>query len=228
MLLLCIPAFACDDALYAPVVPLLRPDFECETAVPRAASLEASARAILDEQTQERFLLWGTSLGGHVARTMALLAPERVAGLVISGASAAAPASRAGLEARGAAIRAGGREAMLEDMAREIVFEPEGRGQDAADAFRAMAANASTDLLEAQNDALMGREDGMGALANLAMPTLLLWGAADRFSSPETAQAMAAAIPGARAVILDECGHLPSLESPMQCAAAIRKTFVES
>jgi pimeloyl-ACP methyl ester carboxylesterase len=51
-------------------------------------------------------------------------------------------------------------------------------------------------------------------LAGLAVPTLVVWGDADRIAVPEYGRAYADAIPGARFVLLERTGHLPQLESP--------------
>ncbi len=142
------------------------------------------------------------------------------------GAGPQAPASREPFDKRRASIEQDAGAQMLEDMARAIVFEPEGRGQEAADVFRAMAARAGTDRLFAQNEALMTRPDRSADLRRLSCRSLLVWGDADTFSPPEAGRAMAAAMPDAEFVLLEDCGHLPSLEAPMRVAAAIRARFV--
>ncbi|WP_182084261.1 alpha/beta fold hydrolase [Aureimonas sp. ME7] len=225
MRLILVPAFACDGDLYAPLVPLLRPDFDCMTVVPAEPDLAACARLVLDVAEGRPAIVAGTSFGGHVAREAALLDPRLVAGLVVMGAGAGAPASREPFDRRRAAIEDDGGASMLEEMARAIVFEPEGRGQEAADAFRAMAARAPLDRLLAQNEALMNRTDRMEALARIEAPALLLWGDEDSFSPPEAGRAMAGAMPNAEFLSLEDCGHLPSLEAPMRVAAAIRARF---
>jgi pimeloyl-ACP methyl ester carboxylesterase len=51
-------------------------------------------------------------------------------------------------------------------------------------------------------------------LPAVALPTLVVWGDHDRVVEPEVGLAYAAAIPGARFVLLDGVGHLPQLERP--------------
>ncbi len=226
MRLLLVPAFACDADLHEPLVPLLRPDFDCETVTPGEPDMAACAKMVLNAAGDAPFLVAGTSFGGHVAREVALLAGPRLRGLVVMGAGASAAADPSPMQRRRAAIEADGGADMLEDMARRIVFEPEGRGQEAADTFRRMAARAPTDRLLAQNEALLTRPDRTGDLARIACPVLLLWGREDVFSPVSAGEAMAAALPDARLAVLDECGHLPSLETPMRVAAEIRRRFV--
>lgn len=226
MRLILVPAFACDGDLYEPLIPLLRPDFDCRVVVPAAPDMAACAREVLDAAEGKPFVVGGTSFGGHVAREVALAAPDLTQGLVVMGAAPQGPTSREPFDRRRAAIEADGGAEMLEEMARAIVFEPEGRGQEAADAFRVMAARAGLDRLLAQNEALMTRPDRVADLPGLACRALLVWGEADSFSSPDAGRAMARAMPDAEFVALEDCGHLPSLETPMRVAAAIRARFV--
>lgn len=228
MRLILVPALACDGDLYEPLIPLLRPDFDCRVVAPAAPDMAACAREVVDAAEGRPFVVAGTSFGGHVAREAALAAPDQVQGLIVMGAAPQGPTSREPFDRRRAAIEADGGAEMLEEMARAIVFDPDGRGQEAADAFRAMAARASVDRLLAQNEALMTRPDRVADLPRLACRSLLIWGEADGFSAPEAGRAMAGAMPDAEFVLLEECGHLPSLETPMRVAAAIRARFVRA
>lgn len=96
----------------------------------------------------------------------------------------------------------------------------------ACDAIRTMAARAPHERLLAQTQALATRPDRTEALQGLAVPTLFLRGGADGFSPLEGARSIAAAMPRATLTVLEKCGHLPSLEAPMQARAAIRQVFV--
>ncbi|NOT57178.1 MAG: alpha/beta hydrolase [Deltaproteobacteria bacterium] len=59
-------------------------------------------------------------------------------------------------------------------------------------------------------------------LHRIDIPTLLLWGASDRFVTPEYyGAAYQQAIPGATLEVIDEAGHLPHIEQPAACVARI-------
>jgi pimeloyl-ACP methyl ester carboxylesterase len=53
-----------------------------------------------------------------------------------------------------------------------------------------------------------------GRLANITVPTLVIWGGSDRLFTPGYGRALAAAIPAARYELVPEAGHLPHLEPP--------------
>ncbi|KAB0682828.1 alpha/beta fold hydrolase [Aureimonas leprariae] len=225
MRLVFVPALACDADLYAPLIERLGADFDCITVVPAQPTLRECVGAVLAAAGSERFVVCGTSFGGHVARETAFAAPDRVAGLVIMGAGAAGVADPAPLEKRRAAIESGRRAEMLEEMARAIVFEPDGRGRTAADGFRRMAARCPDATLLAQNEALLSRPDRRADLGSLSCRTLLVWGEHDAFSPVAAAREIAAALPDAELIVLPDCGHLPSLEATTRVADAIRARF---
>jgi pimeloyl-ACP methyl ester carboxylesterase len=51
-------------------------------------------------------------------------------------------------------------------------------------------------------------------LHRIDVPTLLIWGAEDRLFPPAYAYAWHELIPGSKAVIIPECGHVPHIEKP--------------
>jgi len=58
-------------------------------------------------------------------------------------------------------------------------------------------------------------------LHRIDVPTLLVWGANDRFVPPAFATAWQKLIPGAKLAIIAECGHLPHIEQPSAFVAAL-------
>jgi len=61
----------------------------------------------------------------------------------------------------------------------------------------------------------------LGRLPAITIPTLVVWGAADRMIPPEHGRAYASAIPGARFRLIEHAGHLPQLETPAELLAAV-------
>ena len=62
-------------------------------------------------------------------------------------------------------------------------------------------------------------------LHRIDVPTLLIWGDHDRMFPKEHALAYQKAIPGAKVVIVPECGHVPQIEKPDAFVAAL-ETFL--
>jgi pimeloyl-ACP methyl ester carboxylesterase len=63
-------------------------------------------------------------------------------------------------------------------------------------------------------------------LHRIDVPTLLVWGDNDRLVPPQYADAWRHLIPGAKAVVFPECGHLPPAEKPVDFISAL-ETFID-
>jgi pimeloyl-ACP methyl ester carboxylesterase len=60
-----------------------------------------------------------------------------------------------------------------------------------------------------------------GWLRRIAVPTLVLWGAADGIVAPDYGRAYASLIPGARFALLENAGHQPEIEQPANFVAHV-------
>ena len=65
--------------------------------------------------------------------------------------------------------------------------------------------------------------DTRDLLPRIQVPTLLLWGAADRRSPLHVAEQLHAAIPGAELAIVPEAGHLSNMEQPEVLNGHVRR-----
>jgi 2-hydroxy-6-oxonona-2,4-dienedioate hydrolase len=54
-------------------------------------------------------------------------------------------------------------------------------------------------------------------------PTLILWGKYDELANPAGADRLEKAIPGAKKVIIDDCGHMPQLEKADEFNRLVRE-----
>jgi triacylglycerol lipase len=60
------------------------------------------------------------------------------------------------------------------------------------------------------------------ALSSIRIPTLVVWGAEDQLVPLSEGRDFAAKIPGARLVIIPDCGHAPCIEKPDAFLGAVR------
>jgi pimeloyl-ACP methyl ester carboxylesterase len=58
-------------------------------------------------------------------------------------------------------------------------------------------------------------------LTSIKVPTLVVWGAGDQLLPMSDGRHIASQIPGARSVIIDDCGHIPSVEQPRAFLGAL-------
>jgi pimeloyl-ACP methyl ester carboxylesterase len=211
--LVMIPALCCDGDLYAEVAAGLRDLVTPRVINPAASTFEACVKQVLDG-SQGDFIIMGTSFGGHVAREVALSAPDRVKGLWVIGAGAGGVANpEAGIE-RVTKLRDGRQDEIYRGFATTITHLPGPRGKKAADEFYRMAHRCDPLEVALRAEALNARRDRWSDLSRIACPTLLLWGRYDRFSPAADGLHMAGLIPHSRYAEIPDCGHLPSLEAP--------------
>ncbi|MFC5511746.1 alpha/beta fold hydrolase [Massilia jejuensis] len=207
-----IPALLCDEMLYRDVIAVLGDVIEPQVLMSPQANLADSAADIL-ARAPRTFALVGTSYGANVALAIALAAPERVSSLWLMGCDASAPAAggpdlAAGLDATPDAIV---------DFLAGIVVRPADHAASAA--FKAMAHRVGAPAGAAQARALASRDDIWSRLSELRMPALILTGDEDPIAPPARGQQLAQVMPHARFELMQQCGHLPSLEQPARAAA---------
>lgn len=66
-----------------------------------------------------------------------------------------------------------------------------------------------------------------GQLRNLRVPVRLIWGVSDRLMPLDYARRLLAALPDARLVTLDRCGHIPQQEAPDRLLAVLHDVLAE-
>ncbi len=64
-----------------------------------------------------------------------------------------------------------------------------------------------------------------GRLYRITVPTLVIWGEADRLVPPAHGQAYHEGIAGSKLVILEKCGHAPPFEKPQETAKLLSDFF---
>lgn len=180
--------------------------------------LTADAAGLIDALSCGPVVLVGLSIGGMIGQMLAATRPDLVRALVLSNT-----APRMGTPemwaARSAAIRAGGLAAM-QDAILDRWFGPAFRHRPEARLWGAMLTRTPV-AGYLGCCAAIARADLTAATAALRLPTLVIGGAEDGASPPETVRAMAAAIPGATCHIIPGAGHLPCVEDPAAYAAVL-------
>lgn len=197
--------------------------------VTREDSVAGMARAVL-ATAPAHFALAGLSLGGIVAFEILRQAPERVAALALLDTNPAAP-TRAQIEGwtRDMALVAGGGfdTFIRQRWATSLSQGASRRAGWLRAMVEVMAGAVGAEAYLRQMRAQIGRPDSRAFLPRIACPTLVLVGRQDAICPLEIHQAMAAAIPDARLVVVEECGHLSSLEQPESVTAALRTWILE-
>jgi pimeloyl-ACP methyl ester carboxylesterase len=94
--------------------------------------------------------------------------------------------------------------------------------QPLAGEVMAMAERVGKDAFLRQQRAIMTRPDSLPLLPTIAVPTMVICGRQDALTPLDRSEEMAAAIPGARLAVIEECGHLSTMERPHAATALLR------
>ena len=166
----------------------------------------------LDASGSGPFVLVGNSLGGHVAIRTALAAPERIAGLVLAGSS--------GLFERGleSGVPRRPERSWVAAKVSEVFHDPVHATDALVDETRAILLDRRRYLSLVRLARSAKQENLASVLPGLSAPTLLLWGAEDRITPPETARDFERLLPRTRLLFQPSCGHAPMIENARKFA----------
>ncbi len=189
-----------------------------EAPGPGERTIPAYAAAVirmLDALGVARAVVGGHSMGGAIALTLALDAPERVAGLVLVGTGARLRVAPAVLEAAGDPARV-----------REVaaIVAAASFGPDATDHARSEyaqeIAGQATGVLHGD---LSGCDvfDVMGRLDAVRAPALVVVGTDDVLTPPKYAALLRSRLPGRALLEVPGAGHMVAREAPGPVTAAV-------
>jgi pimeloyl-ACP methyl ester carboxylesterase len=220
--LLLIPGLLCSPRLFAPQVAALA-DL-AETVVPdwRRAPLsiwdswESAARWIVDQMPSGKFAMAGLSLGGMLAVEIMQIAADRVTKLALldTGMRSQNETERAIRRARIRLAEEGHFELVLGlQMSR---FIPAYRLPDKklVDEVMAMCSEIGVEIYKRQEELAAVRADRRPDLPKIKCPTIVVCGRDDAATPLFLSEEMVKAIPAAALVIIEQCGHLITMEKP--------------
>lgn len=226
--LLLLPGRLCDERLFEHQVSEL--EKFCEVTVgdlTKTDGLEQMGQQIL-ASAPSRFALAGLSLGGIVALEIVRLAPGRVTRLALLDTN---PGGNTSLQLE--EFKAQTRQALHspQDFLRLITdfFYPQmihpNRLNDEALKKKVveMALAVGPDAFVRQNKVLQSRKARWDDLPFINCPVLVLSGREDRVCPLVIQETMTRLIEGAQQVIIENCGHLSTLEQPQQVTAALKE-----
>jgi pimeloyl-ACP methyl ester carboxylesterase len=223
MPILLVPGLGGSPRVYAPVIPALWRHGPVTVANHiRDESIGAIARRILAE-APPRFALAGHSMGGYIAFEIIRQAPERVARLALLNTQARPDSDEALARRRKqiASIQAGGFHDVIAALYPTYVHPSRRDDAELRARIFEMMDEVGPDAFVRQLTAIMGRADSRATLAAITCPTLVLTADQDGALSKDLSVEIADGIPGAKLVILAECGHHPQFEQPAAMIGAL-------
>lgn len=219
--LILLPGFMCDADLWRDVEPALAG----RRAVLHGdmfqdASVAAMAARVLDAAPL-RFAVVGFSMGGFVAREIALAAPGRVRalGLIATSAMGTTPARAARNRARRARIADQPFRGLSRSDLRNALHPSRRHDEVLVERMLAMGARLGKEVLLRQLSA--ERADGHARLPEIRCPTLVVAAEDDALRPRVETDRLAAGIPGVCYEVVAGSGHMIPLERPDALAAML-------
>jgi pimeloyl-ACP methyl ester carboxylesterase len=216
-----LPGLLCDETIWSgqrdalgESADVVIPDFRYVNSIP------AMAKLVLDA-APKRFSVAGHSMGGRVALEVFRMAPERVERLALLD-TGVHPRAAGEESKRGELVDLARSHGMAALAARWLppMLHPDHSTQ--LQPLTEMVMHSTPETFANQQRALLDRPDARAILPSIQCPALVLCGRQDAWSPVSQHEEIAAAIPQAKLIIVDDCGHMSPAEQPAAVSNALR------
>jgi pimeloyl-ACP methyl ester carboxylesterase len=173
---------------------------------------------LIDRLDLDRVVVGGLSMGGYVAMALLRRHPERIEALILADTKASADAepAKANRERIAAAVESDENSTVLvDDVLAPLLGETTTSSRPLVSGrVRGLVQAAPAAAVAWAQRAMAGRPDSFETLQAFDRPALVIVGQEDVLAPPSDAEAMAAALPSGRLVVLPQAGHLTAVETP--------------
>jgi pimeloyl-ACP methyl ester carboxylesterase len=162
-------------------------------------------------------------MGGYVAFEMHRLAPARIERLALLDTKAAPDTPEQLARRRGfmELTKKGRFKGVTPLLLPNLIHKDHLENEVLRQTIFNMAREVGPEAFLRQQQAIIGRGDYLAELPKIKCPTLVLCGAGDMLTPPEGHREMAALIPHAKLVVVEDAGHLAPLEQPEAVTKAL-------
>jgi pimeloyl-ACP methyl ester carboxylesterase len=219
-----LPGLLCDASVWAAQCGALSDTGEIYAPDFRGLdSFEAMAVRALDE-APGRLCVAGHSMGGRVAMEMHRLAPSRIERLALldTGFHGPRPEEAASRNALVQLAYDRGMAALAAAWLPPMLHPARLADTELMARLTAMVCRFTPQDFEGQQRAGLTRPDAGGQLRTITCPTLVLCGRQDGWSPLPQHEEMAARIAGSALTVVEDCGHMSTVERPAEVSDALR------
>ena len=223
--LLLLPGMMCDAGLWQAQVDALQDQYNVHVGDIGCADKVSDIAQDVLAAAPAQFAVAGLSMGGIVAMEMWRQAPERIQRIALLDTNFRADVpDRFDIRNRQIAqVRAGAlREVLRDELKPNYLASGQQRNIALLDEVVEMGVRQGAGVFERQSLALRDRPDSSTTLPTIDRPVLVLCGDEDRLCSPELHREMVALLPDAELEIINNCGHLSTMEQPEAVNRALR------
>lgn len=230
--LVLLPGLLCDAALWEPQLTGLADIADFFVAdLTEHETMKDMAAAVLRDAPWKEFALAGLSMGGYVAQEIVRQAPQRVTKLALLD-TRSRPEQPEETERRQQFMKLAQTERGFTPVTTRmlpLMLHPSRVKEKAlVKIIREMAERTGVEAYVRQQTAIISRPDFRPALSKIQCPTLVLCGREDQLTPLSDSEFIAGAIPGAKLVVVEECGHMSTLERPEAVNRAMRKWLLNN
>jgi pimeloyl-ACP methyl ester carboxylesterase len=201
-----VEVFSKEYRVLIPLMPIYeKPVREVDTSV---EGLMGFIVAFMEQKKLGKAILLGNSLGGHVALKYALAHQAKVDALILTGSSGLYESGMGNEFPRYKSYP------FIKERVEFTFFSPLTATKELVDEVFGIV-NDNHKALRVLRIARSAQREYLGKeLANLKIPTLLIWGLNDNITPPHVAHEFNSLIPQSELRFVDHCGHAPMMEQP--------------
>lgn len=223
-----LPGMMCDKRLWSQQIAAMSVPTEVAD-LSRSDNFSEMAAQVLEKAPSE-FAIAGLSMGGLAAFEIWRQAPERVTHLALLDTNPGpdAPDRKAIRFEQIAAAASGKLEELVIESLKPLYLAEKNRNDDSIlQSILDMALSLGPDVFQRQSLAVINRADSMPTLPTITCPTTVICGREDTICPPKLHERMAEQIPGAKLVVIDDCGHMSSMEQPHIVTTELLRLFAQ-
>jgi pimeloyl-ACP methyl ester carboxylesterase len=220
-----LPGLLEDASAFQQVIDGLADVAACTVAgLTNSDSIAGLAADALRQAPDAPFTLVGHSMGGYVALEVLRQAPQRVARLVLLNTHAR-PDSPEATENRRRLMALADKDfdGVLTQLLPKLMTEAHQQDPVRTGILGAMKMAVGVEGFKRQQRAIIGRIDSRPHLAAIKCPTLVIAARDDALMPVELLEELARGIPGARLSIVEDSGHMASIEQPAEVARLLHE-----
>jgi len=194
---------------YRVIIPML-PIYEMPIISTGVKSLAKWLEKFVNHMQLRDFVLIGNSLGGHVALMYVVEHQDKLKALVLSGSSGLYENSFGGSFPRRESYD------FIKERVEFTFYDPKTATKELVDEVFATVNNKERVIKTIAMAKSAIRHNMAKELPGIKLPVGLIWGKNDRITPPEVAEEFLTLLPNASLTWIDQCGHAPMMEQPLQ------------
>lgn len=225
-----IPGTLCDATLFHHQIEGLKDLADCHVVDHSSSDDLRKVAENIIANIKGRFSLMGLSYGGIIAFEIWRQAPEKINKLILMNTNHRKPSdqTRANQQRFLGMSALGEFNEITTDFLKDAMLHPKhAQNKALRETVLQMAINTGKEAFFRQIKAQLNRPDSSPDLPNIKCPSLVITGRQDQVCTPAIHEEIARLIPNAQLEIVEECGHLSTLEQPLQVNQIIRNWWLQ-